>query len=481
MLKLIRNEYAKVFIKKSTYVILAICLLMAAGLSTLIQFAFNEFDEYFYEEEWSIDSELNWYADSEYIYDKIYYETFSLYKELGYEYLDDVPEWIVTEVDQVMFQHYAYVLISESKDIEEAEMELGMSLDDVDLDYEKKLSEEMLAAIKTEDYRSYYEICLKHFDYQKNNNLPYEQSYYEYYKYMVEKEIDPETDEERMGLLNQYIYAKVEYDQLVADREAGGNVSEYKIETAKKSYTIYKHIIDNDIKSYLTEIADEEEIYLNNNKFIPAITSNAMIAGMAGIFVMIIAAGIVANEFSNGTIKFLLINPVTRAKIFWSKYITCITLLVASLVSFFILYFLFCLLICGADGLNGVYIGYADGVVYEQSIITYALEQYALSGVSLLVSVTLAFTASSLLRSTAIAVTLSLIIEFAGATITLFLYELGHDWARYFIFANTDLASIAKGQSMFLGQSFGFAITTIVVYMAIFLLTAYDGFTKKEV
>ena len=96
---------------------------------------------------------------------------------------------------------------------------------------------------------------------------------------------------------------------------------------------MYKYLLDNDIVIYLTDTF-ENSWQLPTDKFINALTSNVIVASMAGIFVMVIAAGIIANEYSNGTIKFLLINPVKRAKIFWSKYITCITLLTASMAAF---------------------------------------------------------------------------------------------------------------------------------------------------
>ena len=44
----------------------------------------------------------------------------------------------------------------------------------------------------------------------------------------------------------------------------------------------------------------------------------------AGLFAIIIAAGIVASEFNWGTIKLLLIRPIDRGKILASKYLAVI-------------------------------------------------------------------------------------------------------------------------------------------------------------
>ncbi len=45
---------------------------------------------------------------------------------------------------------------------------------------------------------------------------------------------------------------------------------------------------------------------------------------LAGLFTIIISAGIVASEFNWGTIKLLLIRPINRSKILASKYLTVI-------------------------------------------------------------------------------------------------------------------------------------------------------------
>lgn len=479
MLNLIRNEYAKIFLKKSTYIILGLCLLVSVGISALIQYSYEDWDEYYYNET-SFSEELSHMGKTTDVYELVYMKMCQTFQEMGYEYYSEISDWLIENVRDAAYSHYIYVALSESDNIEYYESEYGLSLDGIDVEYEKKIGEEKIALLKSGDYKGYSQKCIEYMDYQKSQGIEYESYMYETYRYIIENNINPEENQGKMQALSIYADAKAGYDELLAQKEAGENVSQYSIEQQKKIYTIYQYIMDNDIDNYLTEELDLDW-KPDTNKFITALTSNTMVASMAGIFVMIIAAGIIANEFSNGTIKFLLINPVKRAKIFWSKYITCISLLVSTLAAFYVVYFLFCMIMCGTDGINGVYLSYDSGAVVEQSIIVYSLKQYALCGVSLLTSITLAFTISSLLKNNAIAIAISVVVELLGATITAFLYAFGHDWARYLVFANTDLASISTGQALFPGQTLQFSLTVIAVYMVIFLLTAYDGFKKKEV
>lgn len=476
LLKLIKNEYAKIFYKKTTYIVLVLCLLLGLGMSTLIQS--ESYIDYYYDT--SIEEEKSWYINSDYIYDKLNLAALSLYEDMGYTYHSEIPDWVQNAVNDYIYSHYAYVLISQSDNISENEDIMGLLLTNTDVKYEKEIGEKMNKAIRELDYTAYYKLCIEYYEHQTANNFIFSSTNYEFAKCITEYNINPEKDENLISALNNYINAKIEYEDFLAAKEAGMHISEEQFQKISEAYFTYKYIIDNRIKNYMIINEDYGGAY-SQNKFMTALAKDTIMAGLAGIFIIIIAAGIFANEYSNGTIKFLLINPVKRSKIFWSKYLSCITLFAGALVIFYIVYFLFTMIICGTDGMDGVFLSYADGVVKEQSIILYSLKQYGLTAISLVTSITLAFTISAFLRSTALAIAVSLVIEFAGSTISLFLYQFGHDWGRYLLFSNTNLASFSNGIGMFPGQTLTFALVTIVVYMVVFLLTAYDGFTKKEI
>lgn len=476
LLKLIKNEYAKIFYKKTTYIILVLCLVLGLGMSALIQL--DSYYDYSYDA--SISEEKSWYAGSEFIHDKLNYKELSLYEDMGYEYYSEIPDWVRDAASDYLFSHYAYVLISQSDNISENEDIMGLYLDFTDVEYEKEICSKMETAIKELDYISYYKLCMEYYEHQTANNLICSDIEYEYAKCIIEKNINPNEDELLIDALYNYVYAKIDYDYYIDAEKEGMHISEEQLEQTSKSYFTYKYILDNRIENYMM-IDDDYGGAYSQNEFMSAISQDTVMAGLAGIFIIIIAAGIFANEYSNGTIKFLLINPIKRAKIFWSKYISCITLFAGALVLFYIIYFLFTMIICGTDGMDGVFLSYADGVVSEQSIILYSLKQYGLTAISLITSITLAFTISAFLRSTALAIAISLVVEFAGSAISMFLFEFGHDWGRYLLFSNTDLASFSNGIGMFPGQTLTFAMVTIAVYMVVFLLTAYDGFTKKEI
>ena len=95
---------------------------------------------------------------------------------------------------------------------------------------------------------------------------------------------------------------------------------------------------------------------------------------------------------------------------------------------------------------------------------------------------TLAFTISSLMRSSAVAIGVSIFAMMGGSIIDSILSQvLKVDWGRYLIFSNIDLVNIAQGNSIYEGQTLGFAIAVLAVHMVVFLLAAWDGFVRREV
>jgi ABC-2 type transport system permease protein len=174
-------------------------------------------------------------------------------------------------------------------------------------------------------------------------------------------------------------------------------------------------------------------------------------------------------------------NPVKRWKILTSKYFTSITFGYLAMLAGFIISALSTMLFFGADHLGASFITVSGDTVKEIPGFLYVAESYLLSSVQLVVMGSLAFAISSLFRSSALAIGISVMALFSGNTITLILSQLQFDWGRYLIFSNLDISGIAEGSSMFAGQTVAGALAVIAVHMVIFLLTAWDGFNKREI
>jgi ABC-2 type transport system permease protein len=263
----------------------------------------------------------------------------------------------------------------------------------------------------------------------------------------------------------QELTAQVESDKQVLSENGMDNYSKGMFE---KNIAINEYRIKNDI-----EPKTKETVWT-------FVETNGFAVTLVGLFAIIVAAGIVASEFSWGTIKLLLIRPISRTKILLSKYITVILYGVTMLAILFAVSFLIGLILFGGTG-QSVHLAYIDGDVVEQNMIGYLIKTYLLKSIDVTMMATMAFMISTVFRSSSLAIGLSLFLLFMGANAT-GLLAMKFDWAKYSLFANTDLTQYTGfSQPMVKGMTMGFSITMLLIYFAIFQLLAFLVFRKRDV
>jgi ABC-2 type transport system permease protein len=263
----------------------------------------------------------------------------------------------------------------------------------------------------------------------------------------------------------QELTAQVESDKQVLSENG---MDKYSKGMFEKNIAINEYRIKNDIEPNTKETV---WTFVETNGF--AVT-------LVGLFAIIVAAGIVASEFSWGTIKLLLIRPISRTKILLSKYITVILYGVTMLAVLFAVSFLIGLILFGGTG-QSVHLAYIEGKVVEQNMVGYLIKTYLLKSIDVTMMATMAFMISTVFRSSSLAIGISLFLLFMGANATQLL-AMKFDWAKYSLFANTDLTQYTGfSQPMVKGMTMGFSITMLLIYFAIFQLLAFFVFRKRDV
>ncbi|RKQ21385.1 ABC transporter permease [Bacillus subtilis] len=212
------------------------------------------------------------------------------------------------------------------------------------------------------------------------------------------------------------------------------------------------------------------------------VTDSAGFTILTGLFTIIIAAGIVANEFNWGTIKLLMIRPLNRFQILLSKYIT--VLLFGSLLLFIL--FMGSTLLgliffgTGGDTAANVHLIYKDGHVFEQNMMGYLAKTYLSESVAALMIATMAFMLSAVFRNSSLAVGFSIFLLVAGTTATAFI-AAKFDWAKYILFANVNLLQYVEGTPLVEGMTMTFSVVMLAVYFVVFLLLAFGIFMKRDI
>ncbi|MEC2343744.1 ABC transporter permease [Paenibacillus barengoltzii] len=192
---------------------------------------------------------------------------------------------------------------------------------------------------------------------------------------------------------------------------------------------------------------------------------------LVSIYAAVIAADIVAGEFTWGTIKLLLIRPWTRTKVLLSKLLAVLLFTLAMSAVFFVIALAVSFLIFSNE--PSQYLG--------DSPLSRILESLLYSYVDLLVIAAFSFMLSTVFRSSGIAIGLSIFILFAGNIFTLLFHPSRYAWAKYLLFTNMDLSQYRGGQVGPAGMTLGFSITVLAVYVLLFLAVAWLVFKKRDV
>ncbi|NKE07022.1 MULTISPECIES: ABC transporter permease [Mesobacillus] len=201
--------------------------------------------------------------------------------------------------------------------------------------------------------------------------------------------------------------------------------------------------------------------------------------GIAALFTIVIAAGMVASEFSWGTVKLLLIRPVSRTKILLAKYASTLMFALLMLLLLFSASFLFGTLFFGLGGAETPYLAYSNGQVVEQNMVTHIIQLFGFRSIDLVMMVTLAFMISTVFRSSSLAIGISLFLMFTGPQLVQLLSQ--YDWAKFILFANTDLQQYTTGTPLVEGMTMTFSIVMLLIYFALFAFLSLYIFKKRDV
>ncbi|BDG46215.1 MULTISPECIES: ABC transporter permease [Parageobacillus] len=217
-----------------------------------------------------------------------------------------------------------------------------------------------------------------------------------------------------------------------------------------------------------------------SNTFWGYLVDSADIIALITLFTIIVAAGSVASEFSWGTIKLLLIRPASRTKILLSKYIAALLFALFMLLLLFIFSAVIGAAAFGIENISEPYLAYQNGAVVERSMLFHVMQVYALNCADLVMMATFAFMISAVFRNHSLAIGLATFALFVGPQVTALL-AMKFDWAKYLLFANTDLTQYIDGTPLVEGMTMPFSIMMLLVYFVIFNGITWLIFRKRDI
>lgn len=198
----------------------------------------------------------------------------------------------------------------------------------------------------------------------------------------------------------------------------------------------------------------------------------SFVAVFLTLFAIALGAQLMTDEYRDGTIKQLLVRPVSRGAIVLSKYAAACIVIVCIM-----------LILCAAGVVT-------DWVLFgfdrSGPLTVWTVVRLYLYGVpEAMFMMTLAFFIGTVFRSSSLAITVSAFLYAIGPALSSLLPER---WgAKYVVFNNLTLAvydpnPLVSGgsEAPFPGMTFGFSVSMIVVYTIFLLLVQVFLFKKIE-
>ncbi|MCQ2016442.1 ABC transporter permease subunit [Clostridium butyricum] len=305
-------------------------------------------------------------------------------------------------------------------------------------------------------------------DYDKNN-----------WKNNSIKSIESELHDLRIEMLDEKAFnVSVNNDSLVTSYEQ--YVESYKKANEKRVEIIKElwHGLENDIpdlgsvKDARSAVDSTYEIYVI----------------LAIIMVIIIGGGIVAGEYSNGSIRLLMIRPASRWKILLSKLLAVLIVGFSIVILGVLILFISSGAIWGFETLKVPVLETINGNIVETNYINYMLPQLLVSTCSLLFIASLVFMISTLARNTALAVALGMLVYFGAGPLSGLLIGFKQTWLINTIipYINSSYFKLVPYFSEMLksnGMDFNYILGAkqLVIASAIMLIITFITFKKKDI
>lgn len=483
MIRLITNELSKIFHKKSIYITLGIFVAIIVLLNVVVS-----------------KTDLTYFEDYQYSEENVGYYTNEL-ANFDPDNVEDVESYISTktEIDYITFVNnyessswQRKIAIEKSRDIiyninvnkyrtkdnallatYEAELENLKSKLANDNDWrvfvseEKAVYESNVASIKEQLTKTTLDSNKKDLEQELKNN--------EIHLYVLKYRLDNDVTYD-----NSYLdVALREYEQ------SSLGILNLNKENMSKDEQAQYNLYEESIKT--------QEYILENKADISSSSNNARslfmsVIGDDYIFFIIlaimIAGGIVAEEFSRGTIKMLLVRPFERWKILLAKFISCLVVLFFGIAIILLAQYLIGGIAFGFESysLSAVIYNYASKEMIEIPLITHVLYTLVAILPMLILLLTLAFTISTVFTSSSLSITLTLLTTFFSSVVNMLIIKSKIKILSLFPTMVWDLTEFMYGKSpTYEYLKINNCIIMSTIYFGILIFISFFVFKHKNV
>lgn len=291
-----------------------------------------------------------------------------------------------------------------------------------------------------------------------------------------------------LGILLVFVIGNGVLTKVFEDEDSRIQTDEWRTVLTEENESLEKDMEGNEFAGSFSHYKmNENEFYLENDiqpaKFgaLHFVYDNSIFIILISLFTIIVAAGSVANEHRWGTIKLLLIRPISRSTILLSKYVSVLIFALSTTLLLLVSAFIVGLILFGFEGAQPMYlIETANGSFELISLYKEIFADIGFQWVEIAILATLAFMISTIFKNNSMALGTTLFLMFTGIQIV-FWFEK-YAWSKYILFAHTDLSQYSKtGNVLLEGNTLSFSIVILIIYYVLFLFLSWIFFTKRDV
>lgn len=246
-----------------------------------------------------------------------------------------------------------------------------------------------------------------------------------------------------------------------------------QLANSKANMAMAKYNIDNNLNPYEFNFPGFMENFISEYNFI-------MI-----IIIVVIAGGIVSDEYHKGTIKQLLLKPYTRTQILTGKLFLILILIPVAFIALFLINFLVCGIFNGFGDIGqgiAVY-NYSKEVIDVYDIFTYNIIMFISKLPTYLFVALLTFGLSTVTQSTIVSIIVPLVFNFISNVINLLISSYHIKWLRWFITYIWDFTAyiLHNEYTGDLLNSFKFNIVIFAIYILVLIIVPYFVFNHRDI
>jgi ABC-2 type transport system permease protein len=319
---------------------------------------------------------------------------------------------------------------------------------------------------------------LKATEYRYNNKISYDNKDW---KNNTIKDIAYNID-----MKNEKLLSETEFTQYNSEKIAKG----YTYEQYKKDYEDKIKSIEQAIELDWYSLENNiSQIKFDNDIRNSVNTTYLMYVSIAIILCIIIGGGIVSSEYSTGTVRLLMIRPVSRWKILLSKLISVFIIGYGVLTTTVVLNIISSGIINGFGGLATKVIAFSGDKIVEQNFIISIIPKLLFSSISLIFIIALVFAISTIIKNTALAVGLTTVAYLGSSVATMIMVRLGMKWVGKTILPYMNLstfitspyyAEMFKSEyNIVLNPTMG--AIQLLVFATILIIVSFLVFEKRDV